>query len=108
VKQMVRPIAGGPAEVLVRTPALVISPDVARIIAALAQARMLTQGRARLHVVRRVIREAFTRSYGPDRHEPSYEAEGMALPVPHMRWIEGGDFEAILDLPAAQPPGRRR
>ncbi len=43
----------------------------------------------------------FARSYGPGRYEPSYEAWGVDYPAGHVRWTEGRNFEAVLDLLAA-------
>jgi hypothetical protein len=43
----------------------------------------------------------FARSYGPGRHEPSYEAWGVDFPAGQVRWTEGRNFEAVLDLLAA-------
>ena len=43
----------------------------------------------------------FARSYGPGRYEPSYEAWGVDYPAGQVRWTEGRNFEAVLDLLAA-------
>ena len=43
----------------------------------------------------------FARSYGPGRYEPSYEAWGVDFPVGQVRWTEGRNFEAVLDLLAS-------
>jgi predicted dehydrogenase/threonine dehydrogenase-like Zn-dependent dehydrogenase len=43
----------------------------------------------------------FARSYGPGRYEPSYEAWGVDFPAGQVRWTEGRNFEAVLDLLAA-------
>lgn len=40
----------------------------------------------------------FARSYGPGRHERSYEEYGVDLPPGQVRWSEGRNFEAVLDL----------
>jgi predicted dehydrogenase/threonine dehydrogenase-like Zn-dependent dehydrogenase len=40
----------------------------------------------------------FARSYGPGRYDPSYEAWGVDYPAGHVRWSEGRNFEAVLDL----------
>jgi predicted dehydrogenase/threonine dehydrogenase-like Zn-dependent dehydrogenase len=40
----------------------------------------------------------FARSYGPGRYDPSYEAWGVDYPAGLIRWSEGRNFEAILDL----------
>src|SRR5450755_2409616 len=43
----------------------------------------------------------FARSYGPGRYEQSYEAWGVDYPAGQVRWTEGRNFEAVLDLLAA-------
>ena len=43
----------------------------------------------------------FARSYGPGRYEPSYEAWGVDFPAGQVRWTEGRNFEAVLDLLAS-------
>jgi predicted dehydrogenase len=40
----------------------------------------------------------FARSYGPGRYEPSYEAWGVDYPAGQVRWTEGRNLEAVLDL----------
>jgi hypothetical protein len=40
----------------------------------------------------------FARSYGPGRYEPSYEEWGVDFPAGQVRWTEGRNFEAVLDL----------
>jgi predicted dehydrogenase len=43
----------------------------------------------------------FARSYGPGRYERSYEDWGVDLPAGQVRWTEGRNLEAVLDLVAA-------
>jgi predicted dehydrogenase/threonine dehydrogenase-like Zn-dependent dehydrogenase len=43
----------------------------------------------------------FARSYGPGRYDPSYEGWGVDYPAGQVRWTEGRNFEAVLDLLAA-------
>jgi predicted dehydrogenase len=40
-------------------------------------------------------------SYGPGRYEAQYEEKGIDYPLPYVRWTEGRNFEAFLDLAAA-------
>jgi predicted dehydrogenase/threonine dehydrogenase-like Zn-dependent dehydrogenase len=40
-------------------------------------------------------------SYGPGRHDPDYEERGHDYPVAYVRWTEGRNIEAFLDLVAA-------
>ncbi len=49
----------------------------------------------------REISLRFARSYGPGRYDPSYEAWGVDYPAGQVRWTEGRNFEAVLDLLAA-------
>jgi predicted dehydrogenase/threonine dehydrogenase-like Zn-dependent dehydrogenase len=49
----------------------------------------------------REISLRFARSYGPGRYDPSYETWGVDYPVGQVRWTEGRNFEAVLDLLAA-------
>ncbi|MBF9022621.1 zinc-binding dehydrogenase [Rhodobacterales bacterium FZCC0069] len=39
-------------------------------------------------------------SYGPGRHDPSYEEKGHDYPIGFVRWTEQRNFEAILDMMA--------
>ena len=43
----------------------------------------------------------FARSYGPGRYEPAYEVQGVDYPAGQVRWTEGRNAEAVLDLLAA-------
>ncbi len=38
------------------------------------------------------------RSYGPGRYDRDYEERGLDYPVGHVRWTEGRNVEAVLDL----------
>jgi hypothetical protein len=49
----------------------------------------------------REISLLFARSYGPGRYEPSYEEWGVDYPPGQVRWTEGRNQEAVLDLLAA-------
>lgn len=40
-------------------------------------------------------------SYGPGRYDPSYEEGGQDYPAAYVRWTEGRNMEAFLDLLAA-------
>lgn len=44
----------------------------------------------------------FARSYGPGRYEQSYEEYGVDYPAGQVRWTEGRNFEAVLDLLASR------
>jgi len=40
-------------------------------------------------------------SYGPGRYDPEYEERGHDYPLAYVRWTEGRNIEAFLDLVAA-------
>jgi predicted dehydrogenase/threonine dehydrogenase-like Zn-dependent dehydrogenase len=43
-----------------------------------------------------------SRSYGPGRYDPSYEENSQDYPIGYVRWTEGRNFEAVVDLMANQ------
>jgi predicted dehydrogenase/threonine dehydrogenase-like Zn-dependent dehydrogenase len=42
----------------------------------------------------------FSRSYGPGRYNAAYEGQGLDFPAGYVRWTEGRNLEAVLDLMA--------
>jgi threonine dehydrogenase-like Zn-dependent dehydrogenase len=42
-----------------------------------------------------------SRSYGPGRYDPAYEEGGQDYPIGYVRWTEGRNLEAIVDLLAS-------
>ncbi|MDP9072298.1 MAG: bi-domain-containing oxidoreductase, partial [Actinomycetota bacterium] len=44
----------------------------------------------------------FARSYGPGRYERAYEDWAVDYPPGHVRWTEGRNLEAVVDLLAAE------
>jgi predicted dehydrogenase len=40
-------------------------------------------------------------SYGPGRYDPAYEDGGQDYPIGFVRWTQGRNFDAVLDLMAA-------
>jgi len=42
-----------------------------------------------------------SRSYGPGRYDASYEEGGQDYPLGYVRWTEGRNFEAVVDLLAS-------
>jgi polar amino acid transport system substrate-binding protein len=40
-------------------------------------------------------------SYGPGRYDPAYEENGVDYPLGFVRWTEGRNLEAVLDMIAA-------
>ena len=43
-----------------------------------------------------------SRSYGPGRYDPSYEEAGQDYPIGYVRWSEGRNLQAFVDLLAKQ------
>lgn len=41
-----------------------------------------------------------SRSYGPGRYDPSYEEEGQDYPIGYVRWTEGRNLSAFVNLVA--------
>ncbi len=39
-----------------------------------------------------------SRSYGPGRYDSKYEEDGQDYPLGYIRWTEGRNFEAVVDL----------
>ncbi|MBI4762602.1 MAG: bi-domain-containing oxidoreductase [Chloroflexota bacterium] len=69
------------------------------------RARVVATGAVGLTFPRKVYYEkelSFinSRSYGPGRYDPSYEENGVDYPIGYVRWTEGRNFEAVLDLMA--------
>jgi predicted dehydrogenase/threonine dehydrogenase-like Zn-dependent dehydrogenase len=84
------------------------SSDAAMRVPALCRDRaaVIIVGDVGLHLERtpfyeRELSLRFARSYGPGRYEPSYEAWGVDFPAGQVRWTEGRNFEAVLDLLAS-------
>ena len=42
-----------------------------------------------------------SRSYGPGRYDPLYEEGGVDYPIGYVRWTEGRNLEAFVDLLAS-------
>ncbi|MDQ3007063.1 MAG: bi-domain-containing oxidoreductase, partial [Chloroflexota bacterium] len=69
------------------------------------RARVVATGAVGLDIPRKVYYEkelSFinSRSYGPGRYDPSYEEQGNDYPLGYIRWTEGRNFEAVVDLMA--------
>ncbi len=39
-----------------------------------------------------------SRSYGPGRYDPAYEEKGQDYPSSYVRWTEGRNFQAVVEL----------
>jgi predicted dehydrogenase/threonine dehydrogenase-like Zn-dependent dehydrogenase len=69
------------------------------------RARVVATGAVGLSFPRKVYYEkeiSFinSRSYGPGRYDLSYEEQGNDYPLGYVRWTEGRNFEAVVDLMA--------
>ena len=68
--------------------------------------RVVAVGMVGMNVPRNVYYEReltlkVSMSYGPGRYDPDYEERGHDYPLPYVRWTEGRNIEAFLDLLAA-------
>lgn len=77
------------------------APALCRDRAAVVMVGDVGMPRSRAPFYEREISLLFARSYGPGRYEPSYEAWGVDYPAGQVRWTEGRNQEAVLDLLAA-------
>lgn len=69
------------------------------------RARVVATGAVGLTFPRKVYYEkeiSFinSRSYGPGRYDLNYEEQGEDYPLGYVRWTEGRNFEAVVDLMA--------
>ena len=81
------------------------SNDPVTLAGALARdrARVVALGAVGLSIPRKVYYEkelSFinSRSYGPGRYDPAYEEGGRDYPLGYVRWTEGRNLEAVVDL----------
>jgi predicted dehydrogenase/threonine dehydrogenase-like Zn-dependent dehydrogenase len=87
--------AGKSSEPMLRTPALCRD-----------RATIVVVGDVGLDLDRRPLYEKelslrFARSYGPGRYERSYEDWAVDFPAGQVRWTEGRNLEAVIDLLAS-------
>jgi len=71
------------------------------------RARVVATGAVGLSIPRKVYYEkelSFinSRSYGPGRYDSSYEENGVDYPLGYVRWTEGRNFQAVVDLLASR------
>jgi len=71
------------------------------------RARVVAVGAVDLSLPRKVYyeKELFfvnSRSYGPGRYDPTYEEGGRDYPIGYVRWTEGRNLEAVLDMLATR------
>jgi predicted dehydrogenase/threonine dehydrogenase-like Zn-dependent dehydrogenase len=83
------------SDVIMRAPAL--CRDRARVVVVGDVGLQLN----RAPFYERELSVLFARSYGPGRYEPSYEEWGVDYPAGQVRWTEGRNLEAVLDLLAS-------
>ncbi|GAB1470690.1 bi-domain-containing oxidoreductase [Chloroflexota bacterium] len=70
------------------------------------RARVVATGAVGLTIPRKIYYEkeiAFinSRSYGPGRYDANYEENGQDYPLGYIRWTEGRNFQAVVDLMAS-------
>jgi len=70
------------------------------------RARVIAVGAVGLNIPRKVYYEKEltflnSRSYGPGRYDPSYEEKGQDYPLGYVRWTEGRNLQAFIDLLAS-------
>lgn len=81
------------------------SADPVELAGAIARdrGRVIAVGAVGLELPRKIYYEkelSFinSRSYGPGRYDPSYEEGGHDYPIGYVRWTEGRNLEAFVDL----------
>jgi predicted dehydrogenase/threonine dehydrogenase-like Zn-dependent dehydrogenase len=81
------------------------SADPVELAGVLARdrARVVAIGAVGLELPRKIYYEKEltflnSRSYGPGRYDPSYEEGGQDYPIGYVRWTEGRNLEACVDL----------
>lgn len=67
------------------------------------RAKVVATGSVGLTIPRKIYYEKEisiinSRSYGPGRYDHSYEDNGVDYPIGYVRWTEGRNFEAVVDL----------
>ena len=84
------------------------SDDPVNLAGAIARdrAKIVAIGAVGLNIPRRVYYQKEldfinSRSYGPGRYDPGYEEDGQDYPIGYVRWTEGRNLEAIVDLLAS-------
>lgn len=70
------------------------------------RAKVIAVGAVGLSLPRKVYYEKelqliVSRSYGPGRYDPQYEENGIDYPFGYVRWTEGRNLQAVVDLLAS-------
>ena len=68
-----------------------------------AKGRVVAVGAVGMEIPRREsypkeLEFAVSCSYGPGRYDPAHEEAGVDYPYPYVRWTEGRNIQAVLDL----------
>ncbi len=81
------------------------SNDPVELAGELARDRgtVVAVGAVGLEIPRKVYYEKelqllISRSYGPGRYDPAYEEKGQDYPLGYVRWTEGRNLQAVVDL----------
>lgn len=81
------------------------SNDPVELAGAIARdrAKVVATGAVGLNIPRKIYYEkeiSFinSRSYGPGRYDSNYEENGNDYPLGYIRWTEGRNFQAVVDL----------
>ncbi len=84
------------------------SNDPVELAAVLARdrGRVVATGAVGLNIPRKIYYEkeiSFinSRSYGPGRYDSTYEEDGRDYPIGYVRWTEGRNLEAVVELMSA-------
>ncbi|MBI2331559.1 MAG: bi-domain-containing oxidoreductase [Chloroflexi bacterium] len=84
------------------------SNDPVELAGAIARdrAKVVATGAVGLNFPRKIYYEkeiSFinSRSYGPGRYDSNYEENGQDYPLGYVRWTEGRNFQAVVDLMAS-------
>jgi len=67
------------------------------------RAKVVATGAVGLNIPRKIYYEKEicfinSRSYGPGRYDSNYEENGVDYPIGYIRWTEGRNFQAVVDL----------
>ncbi len=84
------------------------SDDPVQLAGVLARDRgiVVAVGAVKLDLPRKIYYEKelqfiVSRSYGPGRYDPNYEEGGQDYPFGYVRWTEGRNLQAVVDLMAS-------
>ncbi len=104
-----RQLTGGRGFDVVLLTAATASSEPARLATGLARdrGRLVVVGDVGLDLDRQLMYEKelelrLSRSYGPGRHDESYELQGHDYPYGYVRWTEQRNLESVLALAAAR------